>query len=41
MVLARLLEKMGGLFNQLPRLDAYGWDLAGSLFGTLGFGRFR
>lgn len=33
-------QRMGGLFNALPRLSAYAWDLAGSLFGTLCFGLF-
>lgn len=33
-------QRMGGLFHALPRLQAYGWDLAGSLCGTLGFGLF-
>lgn len=33
-------QKMGVLFTTLPRLQAYGWDLAGSLCGTLGFGLF-
>ena len=31
---------MGVLFNSLPRLTAYAWDLAGSLSGTLCFGLF-
>ena len=33
-------ERMGVLFNALPRLGAYAWDLAGSLSGTLCFGLF-
>lgn len=33
-------QQMGILFNALPRLSAYGWDLAGSLGGTLAFGFF-
>jgi hypothetical protein len=33
-------QRMGVLFNQLPRLTAYAWDLAGSLSGTLCFGLF-
>ena len=33
-------QRMGVLFNSLPRLSAYAWDLAGSLFGTLCFGLF-
>ena len=33
-------QRMGTLFNALPRLSAYAWDLAGSLFGTLCFGLF-
>ena len=33
-------QRMGVLFNALPRLTAYAWDLAGSLFGTLSFGLF-
>src|ERR1035437_886494 len=35
-----LRQRMGVLFNALPRLSAYAWDLAGSLFGTLCFGLF-
>jgi hypothetical protein len=31
---------MGVLFNAMPRLTAYGWDLGGSLCGTLSFGLF-
>jgi hypothetical protein len=33
-------QRMGVLFSALPRLGAYGWDLAGSLSGTLCFGLF-
>ncbi len=33
-------QRMGELFNALPRLTAYTWDLMGSLCGTLGFGLF-
>lgn len=33
-------QRMGDLFNALPRLEAYAWDLAGSLLGTLCFGLF-
>jgi hypothetical protein len=33
-------QRMGILFNSLPRLTAYAWDLAGSLSGTLCFGLF-
>jgi hypothetical protein len=33
-------QRMGVLFNSLPRLTAYAWDLAGSLSGTLCFGLF-
>jgi hypothetical protein len=33
-------QRMGLLFNTMPRLTAYAWDLAGSLFGTLCFGLF-
>jgi hypothetical protein len=33
-------QRMGVLFNSLPRLTAYAWDLAGSLAGTLCFGLF-
>src|SRR5208283_3647552 len=28
-------QRMGVIFNALPRLTAYSWDLAGSLSGTL------
>lgn len=40
LVFAPLGQRMGALFNAMPRLTAYGWDLAGSLCGTLGFGLF-
>ncbi len=33
-------QKIGRLFAALPNLRAYGWDLAGSLAGTLLFGAF-
>jgi len=33
-------QKMGQLFDTLPRLTAYGWDLGGSLAGTVCFGLF-
>src|SRR5580698_4186656 len=33
-------QRMGDLFNLVPRLTAYAWDLAGSLAGTLCFGLF-
>jgi Spermine/spermidine synthase domain len=33
-------QRMGALFNAMPRLVAYSWDLAGSLTGTLCFGLF-
>jgi hypothetical protein len=33
-------QRMGRLFNALPRLTAYAWDLAGSLSGTICFGLF-
>lgn len=33
-------QRIGQLFDSLPRLAAYGWDLAGSLCGTLTFGLF-
>jgi hypothetical protein len=33
-------ERIGMLFEQLPALRAYSWDLLGSLCGTLGFGFF-
>ncbi len=32
--------RMGRVFNALPRLSAYAWDLGGSLAGTLCFGLF-
>ena len=40
LVFVPLGQKMGLLFDALPRLSAYGWDLAGSLAGTLCFGLF-
>jgi hypothetical protein len=33
-------QRMGVLFDSLPRLSAYGWDLTGSLSGTVSFGLF-
>jgi hypothetical protein len=33
-------QRMGTIFNSLPRLTAYAWDLGGSLAGTLCFGLF-
>ncbi len=33
-------QKIGELFDSLPKLSAYAWDLAGSLFGTLCFVAF-
>jgi len=33
-------EKIGQLFDALPPLRAYSWDLGGSLLGTVGFGFF-
>jgi hypothetical protein len=33
-------QRMGRLFEEMPRLRAYGWDLAGSLVGTLAFAAF-
>lgn len=33
-------ERIGELFNELPPLRAYGWDLGGSLAGTVVFGLF-
>ena len=40
LLFAPLGQRMGVLFEALPRLPAYAWDLAGSLFGTLAFGFF-
>ena len=39
-VFVPLGEKIGQLFDALPPLRAYSWDLSGSLFGTLAFGYF-
>ncbi len=39
-VFVPLGERIGSLFRELPALRAYSWDLAGSLWGTLGFGVF-
>jgi hypothetical protein len=33
-------QKLGKLFDSMPPLSAYGWDLAGGLCGTLAFGWF-
>ncbi len=33
-------ERIGTLFEELPNLRAYSWDLLGSLLGTLAFGFF-
>jgi hypothetical protein len=33
-------EKIGQLFDALPPLQAYSWDLGGSLLGTIAFGFF-
>jgi hypothetical protein len=40
LVFVPLGQRMGVIFNALPRLTAYAWDLAGSLGGTLCFGLF-
>jgi len=40
LVFVPLGQRMGVLFNSMPRLKAYAWDLAGSLSGTLCFGLF-
>ena len=40
LVFVPLGQRMGALFNAVPRLSAYAWDLAGSLCGTLSFGFF-
>src|SRR5438270_2018 len=40
LVFVPLGQRMGALFESLPPLQAYGWDLAGSLVGTLCFGLF-
>lgn len=40
LVFVPLGQRMGALFDSLPRLTAYAWDLAGSLCGTLCFGLF-
>lgn len=39
-VFVPLGERMGQLFDTLPRLPAYSWDLGGSLVGTVAFGGF-
>ncbi len=40
LVFVPLGEKIGQLFNMLPPLRAYAWDLGGSLMGTVAFGLF-
>jgi len=40
LVFVPLGQRIGILFDSLPRLSAYGWDLTGSLLGTLCFGLF-
>jgi len=39
-VFVGLGEKIGELFDSLPRLKAYAWDLGGSLLGSICFGLF-
>jgi hypothetical protein len=39
-VFVPLGQRIGVLFEALPALQAYSWDLGGSLVGTLGFGLF-
>jgi len=39
-VFVPLGQRMGSLFDALPALQAYSWDLGGSLAGTLCFGLF-
>src|ERR1700726_4364193 len=39
-VFVPLGQRMGSLFETLPTLQAYSWDLGGSLAGTLCFGLF-
>jgi hypothetical protein len=39
-VFAPFGERLADLFRRLPPLRAYGWDLAGSLCGTVAFGLF-
>jgi hypothetical protein len=39
-VFVPLGQRIGGLFEALPVLRAYAWDLGGSLAGTLAFGLF-
>jgi len=39
-VFAPLGQKLGGLFEELPPLEAYAWDLSGSVCGALCFGVF-
>ncbi len=40
LVFVPLGQKIGILFDSLPRLSAYAWDLAGSLCGTVAFVAF-
>jgi SAM-dependent methyltransferase len=40
MVFVPLGQRIGSLFDSLPPLEAYSWDLGGSLAGTLCFGFF-
>jgi hypothetical protein len=40
LVFVPLGNQIGRLFQQLPVLEAYGWDLGGSLLGTVVFGIF-
>jgi hypothetical protein len=39
-VFVPLGQRIGALFETLPPLGAYSWDLGGSLAGTIGFGLF-
>jgi hypothetical protein len=39
-VFVPLGERIGQLFDAIPRLLAYSWDLGGSLMGTVAFGCF-
>lgn len=40
MIFMPIGEKIGQLFNRIPVLPAYSWDLGGSLLGTICFGLF-
>jgi hypothetical protein len=40
LVFVPLGQQIGALFQALPTLRAYAWDLGGSLCGTIGFGAF-